>query len=123
MNLVRKVLITLILLLTPRVLLALNFNSTYFTLDCEGRGRTDILLHYYGHVDEKWDGNFEVGSGHKVSKNTEIITFSNGDILFHGLKNDHYFLFYSHDMPPKIHKCYLLSKHVPIPMNLKKNTK
>lgn len=68
--------------------LCLDFSSTVLRLNCPERGLVEVILHVYGHTQEKWQGNFETGAGHKRAGDTEIIPFANGDILFHSIKND-----------------------------------
>ena len=67
---------------------SLNFSSTLLRLNCPDRGVVEVILHLYGHTQEKWQGNFETGAGHKRSGDTEIIPFANGDILFHSVSSD-----------------------------------
>ncbi|RXJ14538.1 hypothetical protein FZO59_10820 [Lelliottia nimipressuralis] len=67
---------------------ALNFSSTFLRLNCPQRGLVEIILHVYGHTQERWKGNFETGAGHKRAGDTEIIPFANGDTLYHSISSD-----------------------------------
>lgn len=62
---------------------ALNFSSTLLVLNCPGRENLQIVLHAYGHTQEKWGNNFETGAGHKTAANIDIVPFVNGDILLY----------------------------------------
>ena len=75
-------------LLIPFHALSLNFSSTFLRLNCPQRGLVEIILHVYDHTQERWQGHFETGAGHKRAGDTEIIPFANGDILFHSLSSD-----------------------------------
>lgn len=69
---------------------ALNFMGTRLVLNCPERGNVEVVLHVYGHTQEKWNGNFETGAGHKTVGNTDIIQFVNGDTILYDRKSDTY---------------------------------
>ena len=62
---------------------ALNFSSTLLVLNCPDRENLQIVLHAYGHTQEKWGNNFETGAGHKTAADVDIIPFVNGDTLLY----------------------------------------
>ncbi len=76
---------------------ALDFSSTFLRLNCPERGLVEIILHKYGHTQEKWRGHFETGAGHKRSGDTEVIPFANGDVLFHSVSTDAYRYLYAEE--------------------------
>lgn len=98
---------------------ALNFSSAYVILNCENRGRVEVLFHVYGHVQEVWEGNFEVGSGHKNAKGYNIVFFRNGDVLFHNLYSDA-FSYHYYDNDRGLYSCSKISEQGTHPVNLDK---
>ena len=88
---------------------ALNFSGTRLVLNCPERGNVEVILHVYGHIQEKWSGNFETGAGHKTVGNTDIIQFVNGDTILHDRRNDTYNYAYI-GLPPLKH-CLKLSEN------------
>ncbi|EJX4511271.1 hypothetical protein ACGGX0_003538 [Salmonella enterica] len=72
-----------------------DLTSTYLKLNCLGRGMVEIIFHRYYHIEERWSGGFEVGSGHIVTKNIELSRFQNNDVLLHLLKDDTYYFHYA----------------------------
>ncbi|AUJ81393.1 hypothetical protein CWI88_10225 [Enterobacter cancerogenus] len=87
---------------------SLNFSSTLLRLNCPDRGLVEVILHAYGHTQEKWQGNFETGAGHKRSGDTEIIPFANGDILFHSISSDAFS--YLYDGETRLKRCAKLDE-------------
>ena len=98
---------------------SINFSSTHLMLNCDSRGKIDVLFHVYGHVQETWDGNFEVGSGHKHSKGYDIVSFRNGDVLFHNIYSDTYSYHY-YDDDRILYSCTKISERSTYPFNLEK---
>lgn len=85
----------IILVLHSQAVSAMSPSPQILTLNCQNRGYVDIIFHLYGHVQEKWAENFEVGSRYNNADGYEIASFTNGDILFHNLLTNtfiyHYF--------------------------------
>lgn len=97
--------------------MSINYTSSHLILNCSGRGTVDVIFHAYGHVQEAWLGNFEVGSGHRVSNGVDIVRFANGDILFHAQKIDRYAFHYI--MSDKtLNPCVVVAEKKPKPVNL-----
>lgn len=71
-----------------------NLSSLYLSLWCQDRGSVEVIFHRYQHTDERWDGGFEIGAGHRKKNNVEFTEFQNGDTLMHSLKNDTYYFRY-----------------------------
>lgn len=88
---------------------SLNFSSTLLRLNCPERGQIEVILHVYGHTQEKWPGHFETGAGHKRFGDTEIIPFVNGDVLFHSISRDAFS--YLYDGESILRHCIKLDEH------------
>lgn len=84
----------IILFLHSQTVGAISTSPRHLTLNCQNRGYIDIILHSYGHVQEKWAESFEVGSRYNNTDGYEIATFTNGDILFHNLRTNTYIYHY-----------------------------
>ena len=96
------------ILFVPLHVSSLNFSSTLLRLNCPDRGLVEVILHLYGHTQEKWRGNFETGAGHKRSGDMEMIPFANGDILFHSVAGDEFS--YLYDGEPPVRRCAKLDE-------------
>lgn len=92
---------------------ALDFSSTSLLLNCQGRGNIEVLLHVYGHTQESWDDNFEVGAGHKTVGNVDIVQFVNGDTLLHDKRENSYSYAYFGAGP--LHRCLKLEERALYP--------
>ena len=97
--------------------MSVKYTSSHLTLNCSGRGSVDVIFHAYGHTQEKWQGNFEIGAGHRVSNGVDIIRFVNGDILFHDTKLERYAFHYNKADKP-IAPCVIIAEKKPEPLNL-----
>lgn len=97
--------------------MSVNFTSTHLILNCSGRGTVDVIFHAYGHTQEAWQGNFEVGAGHSVSNGVDIVRFANGDILFHEQKLDRYAFHYSKSNKT-LKPCVVVAEQKPKPVSL-----
>ena len=92
---------------------ALNFSSTFLVINCPERDNVEVLLHVYGHTEEKWNNNFEVGAGHKTLGKLEFIPFANGDILIHDRLSDTFSYVYYGVGP--VQRCKKLSEKTLFP--------
>lgn len=90
-----------LLFFIPFPAISLNFSSTFLRLNCPERGLVEVILHAYGHTQERWRGHFETGAGHKRSGDTEMVPFANGDMLFHSISNDAFTYIYDGETTPR----------------------
>ncbi|MBM7016666.1 hypothetical protein JTL32_20160 [Enterobacter cloacae] len=97
--------------------MSVNYTSDHLILNCSGRGTVDFIFHAYGHTQEAWQGNFEVGAGHRVSNGVDIIRFANGDILLHDQKLNRYALHYIKSNK-NLNPCVLVAEKKPEPVSL-----
>lgn len=97
--------------------MSVNYTASHLTLNCSGRGRVDVIFHVYGHRQEMWQGNFEIGSGHRVSNGVDIVRFVNGDILFHDMKLDRY-AFHYNKSDKSLNPCVVVAEKKTAPVNL-----
>lgn len=89
--------------------MSMNYTSSHITLSCPVRGDVDILFHAYGHFQEAWHENFEVGLNHRTQNGIDIIRFVNGDILFHDQQTNRYAFHYN--MSEKtLNECAIISE-------------
>ena len=97
--------------------LSVNYTASHLTLNCSGRGRVDVIYHAYGLRQERWQGNFEIGSGHRLSNGVDIVRFVNGDILFHDMKLDRYAFHYKKS-DKSLNPCVVVAEKKPAPVDL-----
>lgn len=87
--------VIIVLFIHSQAVYAINNPLKHLALNCQKRGYIEVIFHLYGHVQEKWGDNFEVGTRQNNTEGYEIASFTNGDILFHNLRSNtfiyHYF--------------------------------
>jgi hypothetical protein len=77
----------------------------------------DVIFHAYGLKQESWQGDFEVGAGHRNSNGVDIVRFVNGDLLFHDVKLDRY-AFHYNKSDKSLSSCIVVAEKKTEPVNL-----
>lgn len=101
-------LLVMLLLVLPRLALALSLDNSILLLGCPGRGSIEVILHRYEHTQEAWgQGQFETGGGYIKRAGLVVFPFANLDRLIYDQSTASFGFWYARE--ERFVRCQLLS--------------